>query len=66
MWKLYNNFNNNNFENDFNTTIAVIDIKRNHINSSYIYNDIDNQWQNLTLQLLSAIANIKLTISNTD
>lgn len=36
------NFNNSNFVNNFNVTIATVSIKKNHINNSYLYYDIDN------------------------
>lgn len=36
------NLNNDNFKNNFNIGIAGTDIEKNHINSSYIYNDINN------------------------
>ena len=36
------NFNDGNFENDFDAAIVGIDIERDHINSSYIYSDINN------------------------
>lgn len=35
--------NNGNFENDLNAAIAGTDIEANHINSGYIYSDIDDQ-----------------------
>lgn len=41
-------FNDHNFENDFNATIADTSIEGNHMNSDYVYSDIDNQWQNST------------------
>lgn len=37
------NFYNVNYENNFNIAIANIDIKKNHIYSSYIYSNIDNK-----------------------
>lgn len=57
-----NNHYNNNFENDLNVIIANIGIKEDHINSVYIYTNIDNKKQNFTLQLLFAIGNIKTTV----
>ena len=58
--------NDSNFENGLDAVIAGTGIERDHINIGCVYSDIDNQHQNLTLQLLSAIANIKPTISTTD
>lgn len=58
--------NNSNFKNNFNTVIAATGIEENHINSGCIYNNINNQRQNFTLQLFSVVANIKPTISSTD
>ena len=34
--------NDSNFENDFNAAIVGTNIKGDHINSGYVYNDIDN------------------------
>ena len=48
-----------NYENNFHLAIVDIRIKRDHIYSGYVYNDIDNGRQKPTLQLLSAIGNIK-------
>ncbi len=56
-------FNDDNFENDLDIFITSTDIERNRINSGCVYSDINNQQQNLTLQLLSAITNIKPTVS---
>lgn len=39
--------NNGNFENDFDVARAGTSIERDHINSCCIYNDIDDQRQNL-------------------
>ena len=58
--------NDGNFENDLHTAIAGISIKEDHINIGYVYSDIDNQRQNPTLQLLSAVVNIKPTVSITN
>lgn len=41
--------NDGNFKNNLHTTIADTDIKGDHINNSYIYSDINNQWQNSIL-----------------
>ena len=60
------NLNDSNFENDLNTTIASTSIERDYINTGCVYNDIDNQRQNLILQLLFAVVNIKLTIFTTN
>lgn len=57
---------NNNFKNNFDVAIASIGIKKDHINSSYIYSDIDNEQQNPTLWFLSAISNIKIIVSILD
>lgn len=59
-------FCNSNFENNFNAVIAGISIEKDYINSSCIYNNIDNRRQNSTLQFLSTIGNIKATTSNSD
>lgn len=37
------NFYNNNFENNLNAAIANISIEGDHINKSFIYNNIDNK-----------------------
>ena len=37
------NFNNSNFENDLDATIAGTGIEGDHINSGYIYSNIDDQ-----------------------
>ncbi len=58
--------NDGNFENDLNAAIASISIEGDHINSGYIYSDIDDQCQNPTLRVLSAVANIKPIVSTTD
>lgn len=52
----------NNFENNVNIVIANTKIKANSLYSGYIYNDIDNEKQNLVMKLISTIDNIKLTI----
>ena len=41
--------NDGNFKNDHIAAIAGTGIEKNHINSSYICNDINNQWQNPNL-----------------
>ncbi len=41
--------NDSNFENDLNATIVSTGIEGDHINSGYVYSDIDDQWQNTTL-----------------
>ena len=53
---------NSNFENDLNIAIASIEIEKDHINSGYIYSNINNRRQNLTFQHLSAIGNIKAQV----
>ncbi len=58
--------NDSNFENDLDTAIAGTSIEEDHINSNYIYSNIDDQRQNSTLRLLSAIANIQAIVSTTD
>lgn len=58
--------NDGNFENDLDAAIAGTGIEENHINSSYIYSNIDNQRKNSTLQPLFAVANIKPTVSSID
>lgn len=58
--------NDNNYENDFDAAIAGTGMERDHINNGCVYSDIDNQWKNFILRLLFTVANIKLTISNTD
>lgn len=55
-----------NFKNNFDATIANISIKRDHINSSCVYSNIDNKRQNLILQLFSAVGNIEATTSISD
>lgn len=55
--------NNGNFENDFNATIVVTDIKKDYINNGYVYNDINDQLQKSTISLLSVVANIKPIVS---
>ncbi len=50
--------NDGNFENDLDAAIAGNGIEGDHINSGCIYSDIDDQRQNPTLRLLSAVANI--------
>ncbi len=55
-----------NFENDCDAIIAGTSIEGDHINSGCVYSDIDNQRQNLTLRLLSAVANIQATVFTTD
>lgn len=59
-------FNDGNFENNLDVTIAGTGIEGDHSNSGCVYSDIDDQRQNATLRVLSAIANIKPTISTTD
>lgn len=49
-----------NYENDFYAAITNTEIKKDHIYSSCIYNDIDNRRQNLILRFLSTISNIKI------
>ncbi len=58
--------NDDNFENDLDTAIAGTDIEGDHINSGCVYSDIDDQRQNSTLRLLSAVANIQATVSTRD
>lgn len=41
--------NNGNFKKNLNTIIISISIEEDHINSSCVNNNIDNQWQNLIL-----------------
>ncbi len=41
--------NNSNFENNLNATIVSTGIEKVYINSSCIYNYINDQWQNPTL-----------------
>lgn len=53
---------NNNFENNINIAIANTKIKTNSLYGGYIYNNIDNEKQNLVMKLISTIDNIKLTI----
>lgn len=38
-----------NYENNFDATILSLSIERDQINSSCIYSNIDNIWQNLNL-----------------
>lgn len=49
-----------NYKNDFYTAITDTKIEGDHIHSSCVYGDIDDEKQNLTLRLLSAIGNIKV------
>ncbi len=58
--------NDGNFKNDLDATIAGTSIEGDHINNGCIYSNIDNQWQNPTLRLLSAGANIQAIVSITD
>ncbi len=58
--------NDGNFGKDLNAAIAGTSIEGDHINSGCDYSDIDNQRQNPTLRLLSAVANIQATVSTTD
>ncbi len=58
--------NNGNFENDLDAAIAGTGIEEDHINNSDVYSDIDDQRQNPTLQLLSAVVNIQATVSTRD
>ncbi len=50
--------NDGNFESDLDAAIVGTGIEGDHINNGCVYSDIDNQRQNRTLQLLSAVANI--------
>ena len=59
-------FGNYNFENNLNTAIISINIKEEHINSNCIYSNIHNGRQNLILQLLSTVANIKAMAFTSD
>lgn len=56
------NFCDGNYTNDLNIAIVDKSITKNNINGSYVYSNIDNTLQNLTLQLLFAIKNIKTLI----
>ncbi len=58
--------NNGNSKNDLDVAIAGTGIEGDHINSGCVYSDIDDQRQNPTLRLLSAVANIQATVSTTD
>ncbi len=58
--------NDGNFENDLDAAIAGTGIEGDHINSGCIYSDINDQRQNPTLRLLSAVANIQATVSTRD
>lgn len=58
--------NDGNFRNDLDAIIVGTGIERDYINSGYVYNDINNQRQNSTLWLLSAVVNIKSTVFITD
>lgn len=49
-----------NFENNFNDTIAKTKIKADPLYSGCVYSDINDKNQNPILKLLSAINNIKL------
>lgn len=51
-----------NYKNDLDATIADTSIEENHINSICVWSNIDDERQNLTLELLPAISNIKTTI----
>lgn len=55
-----------NYENNPDVAITGTSIVRNDINTSCIYSDIDDGWQNLTLRLLSTITNIKVPVSTLD
>lgn len=56
------NLCNSNFEKNFNTAIADTKKRKNYIYSGYVYNDINNRWENLTLKLLSTIKKIKVIV----
>ncbi len=60
------NLYNGNFKNNFNATIASAGIEGDHINFGCVYSDIDNRRQNLTLQFLSTIDNVKAQVSIAD
>lgn len=59
-------FSDGNYENDFDIAIADISIERDHIHNGCVYSNINNRRQNPTLQLLSAIGNIKAIASAPD
>ena len=61
VWIFTANICKDNHENYLHATIADTKIERDHTYNSYIYNDINDRRQNPTLQLLSAIGNIKAT-----
>lgn len=50
-----------NYENDFDITIENTSIERDNINSGCVYSNINNLRENLTLQFLFAIGNMKAT-----
>lgn len=56
------NFCDGNYTNDLNIAIVDKSITKNNIHGSYVYSNIDNTLQNLTLRLLFAIKNIKTLI----
>lgn len=53
-------FCNSNCKNDFDIAIADTSIKTDHIYDGYIYSNINNRWQNPTLQFLFIIGNNKV------
>lgn len=55
-----------NNENNLDVAIADTGIEEDNINSGCVYSNINNLWQNLTLQLLFAIGNIKTTALASD
>ena len=55
-----------NYKNDICAAIPDKKIERDQIDSGYIYSNFDNRWKNPTLQLLSAIDNIKTTDLSSD
>lgn len=59
-------YNDYNYENNLDAIIMGTSIEWDYFNSGYIYSHIDNGQQNPTLRLLSAIINIKPTVSTLD
>lgn len=52
--------------NNLDATIAGTGKEKDHINSPFIYNNIDDEPQNPTLQLSFADANIRPIVSTSD
>lgn len=55
------NLNNDNLKNDLDIVIVITKVENNYIYSRYVYSNVGKVRQNLSLKLLSTIANIKVT-----